>query len=140
MKKLKFIILACAFLIAQSAVQAQPAFKASAEEASSDISTDNEAFEGGDLFPGTVSFEKGRYILKRCSSGGYSYILDFTDTKLTSQLDQLLRSKTKFWVNVLGIYSEVNGEHHLKVKHELTIQRGESCQLTDFLDSLVNDE
>ena len=93
--------------------------------------------EIGDLFPGTIQRISNRYILKRCTSGGDDYVLEFSNLEHQTKIDELLANKNKFWVNTFAVYYEVNGEHHLKVKDLYEIFNNESCHLDDFLEQLV---
>jgi hypothetical protein len=92
--------------------------------------------EIGDLFPGTIQRISNRYILKRCTSGGDDYVLEFSNPKDQAKIDELLANKHKFWVNTFAIYHEVNGEHHLKVNDLYEIFMNQSCHLNDFLEQL----
>lgn len=98
--------------------------------------SDDQAQDVGDLFPGTIVLKNGRYILERCTSGEPEYILDLSNDQQKSQIDALIKNNTKFWVNILGLYDEINDEHHLKVQDILDIQSGQSCTWIDFLESL----
>ena len=93
--------------------------------------------EIGDLFPGTIQYISNRYILKRCTSGGDDYVLEFSNPEHQIKIDELLANKNKFWINTFGVYHEVNGEHHLKVKDLYEIFNNQSCHLDDFLEQLV---
>ena len=96
----------------------------------------SEEYEGGDLFPGTIKKVNNQYVLTRCTSGGYDYVLKFTKSDMQNQIDELLQSNNKFWINVFGVYFSVGDEHHLKVKDISDIHRGQTCHLSDALDDL----
>ena len=96
----------------------------------------NDDYEGGDLFPGTIEYKGNRYILSRCTSGGDDYVLDFIQQKDKVAVDQLIKTKSIFWINVFGVYNSINDEHHLKVKDVSEVHVGQSCHLTDALESL----
>lgn len=92
--------------------------------------------EFGDLFPGTIERISNRYILKRCTSGGYDYVLEFTHPEQKEKIDELLKANSQFWINVFAVYREVGEEHHLKVKDLDEIHLNQSCHLNDFLEQL----
>lgn len=92
--------------------------------------------EIGDLFPGTIQRISNRYILKRCTSGGDNYVLEFSNPEHQKKIDKLLASNSKFWINTFAVYHEVNGEHHLKVKDLYEIFNDQTCHLDDFLEQL----
>ena len=105
-----------------------------------DINQTSDEYEVGDLFPGTIQFKNKRYILSRCTSGGDDYVLDFINQNDRKTIDQLISSKTKFWINIFGVYSSINDEHHLKVKDASDIHVGQSCHLRDALENLFKEE
>lgn len=138
MNRLKFSVL-CALTLSIFPIGYLSASEIHTEHPISNVSMEQEEYAGGDLFPGTVSIQNGRYILKRCTSGGNDYVLDFTDPKFSSGMNPLINNKTQFWVNVFGVYSEEKNEHHLKVTQPVEIHKGESCHLSDFLNDLIDE-
>ncbi|QIO06570.1 hypothetical protein [Acinetobacter shaoyimingii] len=101
---------------------------------------DTNEYDGGDLYPGTIHFKNNRYILSRCTSGGDDYVLEFIHHNDQKTIDQLINTKAKFWINLFGVYSSIEDEHHLKVKDASDIHIGQSCHLKDALEILSNEE
>lgn len=102
--------------------------------------SDDEEQRVRDLFPGTVVLKNRQYILERCTSGGSEYVLDFSHDQQKTEIDELIKNKTRFWVNVFGDYDEINNEHHLKVRDISDIHLGQSCKVMDFLEILEQEQ
>ncbi|WOE42497.1 hypothetical protein [Acinetobacter chinensis] len=92
--------------------------------------TNDEIF---DLFTGTVSFKNSQIVLHRCSLTADDYVLNFIDPAQKQKVKKLLSSGDKFWITVLGSFSEKNAEYHLKVSEVTDIKTGSSCHLKDLL-------
>ncbi|AXY56124.1 hypothetical protein CDG60_05785 [Acinetobacter chinensis] len=92
--------------------------------------TNDEIF---DLFTGTVSLKNSQILLHRCSLTADDYVLNFIDPAQKQKVKKLLSSGDKFWITVLGSFSEKNAEYHLKVSEVTDIKTGSSCHLKDLL-------
>lgn len=101
----------------------------------SDTDVSNEDTEYLDFYAGTIQYKNHQYILKRCTLGSYEYILSFKNLKDKDQIDQLLKSNSKFWLNTFSHYNSINDEHHLTVNEIEAIHSNESCHFEDLFDS-----